>query len=38
MSIVMLTFSVALVVLTAVGVLDTQSRLEKWSYERHLED
>jgi hypothetical protein len=38
MSIVMLAFLVALVVLTAVGVLDAQCRLEKWSYERHLVD
>ena len=38
MSIVMVAMLVAPALLTAVGVCDVQCRLEKWSYERHLED
>ena len=38
MSIVMAAFLVALALLTAVGLREVQCRLEKWSYERHLED
>ena len=34
----MFAFTVALAFLTAIGVREVQLRLEKWSYEGHLED